>query len=79
MQSHEQPKKSAPPKKRNCVVVEDEDQMDIDSGGESDGKGALKEVEAREEPKAARHGPGNESLKHFYDPTPVVDRSKQKR
>ena len=55
--------------------MEDEDEMEIDSGGESDGKGALKEVEAREEPKAAC-GPGNESLKHFYDPTPIVDRSK---
>jgi hypothetical protein len=53
--------------------------MDIDSGNESDGKTALREVEAREEPKAARRGPGNESLKHFYNPTPVVDRAKQKR
>ena len=53
--------------------------MDIDSGTESDGKGALREVEAREEPKAARRGPGNESLKHYCDPTPVLDRSKQKR
>ena len=59
--------------------MEEEDQTDIDSGGESDGKGALKEVEAREEPKAACCGPGNESLKHFYDPTPIVDRLKQKR
>ena len=53
--------------------------MDIDSGNESDGKTALREVEAREEPKAARRGPGNESLKNFYDPTLVVDRAKQKR
>lgn len=53
--------------------------MDIDSSDESDGKGALREVEARDEPKAARRGPGNESLKCFHDPTPIVDRSKQKR
>ncbi|KAF8232859.1 hypothetical protein L208DRAFT_1200900, partial [Tricholoma matsutake] len=50
----------------------------IDSSTKSDGKGALREVEAREEPKAACHGPGNESLKHYYDPTPVLNRSKQK-
>jgi hypothetical protein len=59
--------------------VEDEDEMEIDSGDESDGKSALREVEAREEPKASRRGPGNESLKCFHDPTPVIDRSKQKR
>ena len=53
--------------------------MEIDSGDESDGKSALREVEAREEPKASRRGPGNESLKCFHDPTPVIDRSKQKR
>ena len=62
------------------VVVEGEDEMmEIDSGDESDRKGALREVEAREEPKAARRGPGNESLRCFHDPTPVIDRSKQKR
>jgi hypothetical protein len=35
--------------------------MDIDSGDESDGRNALREVEAREEPRAARRGPGNAS------------------
>jgi hypothetical protein len=52
--------------------------MDIDSGNESDGKNALREVEEREEPKAARRGPGNASMQHFYDPAAIVDRSGQK-
>ncbi len=53
--------------------------MDIDSGAESDGKNALREVEEREGPKAARRGPGNASMLHFYDPTAIVDRSGQMR
>jgi len=32
--------------------------MDIDSGDESDGRNALRGVEAREEPRVACHGPG---------------------
>lgn len=32
---------------------DDDDHMDIDSGSESDGKGALRDVEVREEPKMA--------------------------
>jgi len=60
-------------------IIEDGDQMDIDSGDESDGKSALRNVETREEPKAARRGPGNESLKHFHDPVPTVDKSGVKR
>lgn len=53
--------------------------MDIDSGDESDGKTALREVEVKEEPKAARRGPGNASMQSFYEPTAVVDRTGQKR
>lgn len=53
--------------------------MDIDSGSESDGKGALRDVEVREEPKAARRGPGNASMQHFHEPTAAVDKSGQKR
>jgi hypothetical protein len=53
--------------------------MDIDSGTESDGKTALKEVEEREQPKAARRGPGNASMQHFHEPVPITDRSGQKR
>jgi hypothetical protein len=33
--------------------------MDIDSGNEPNGKNTLREVEEREEPKAAQRGPGN--------------------
>jgi len=51
----------------------------IDSGDESDGKSALRNVEAREEPRAARRGPGNASMQHFHDPIATVDRSGQKR
>jgi hypothetical protein len=46
---------------------------------DSDGKSALRGVEAKEEPRAARRGPGNASMQHFYDPTAIVDRSGQKR
>ena len=52
---------------------------DIDSGDESDGKSALRNVEAREQPKAARRGPPNASMLHFRDPVPIVDRGGEKR
>lgn len=51
----------------------------IDSGDESDGRSALREVEAGEEPRAARRGPGNASMRHFHDPTALVDRTGRKR
>jgi len=75
------------PKKRNKKMsgtrthqerIDDSEHMDIDSGDESDGKSALRQVEAREEPKAAWRGPGNASMQHFHDPTATVDRSGQK-
>jgi len=49
--------------------------MDIDSGDESDGRNALRGVEAREEPRAAHLGPGNLSMQHFHEPSATVDRS----
>jgi len=49
--------------------IDNSEHMDIDSGDESDGKSALRQVEAREEPKAAQRGPGNASMQHFHDPT----------
>jgi hypothetical protein len=60
-------------------VLSDDMHVDIDSGDESDGKIALRQVEAREESRAARRRPGNASMQHFYDPTAIVDRSGQKR
>lgn len=59
--------------------LDDDDKMDIDSGEESDGKSALRHVEARDKPRAARRGPGNASIQHFHEPTPVVDRLGHKR
>ena len=47
--------------------------MDIDSGNESDGENAMRTVEARDQPKAARRGPLNASMRHFYEPTAIVD------
>lgn len=52
---------------------------DIDSGDESDGRNALRNVEAREQSKAARRGPSNASMQHFHEPTPVEDRTGNKR
>jgi hypothetical protein len=76
-------KKVSPSKKKTSSaaikVLSDDMRVDIDSGDESDGEAALKQVEAREEPRAARRGPGNASMKHFHDPTAIVDRSGQKR
>ena len=59
--------------------LDDDLWMDIDSGDESDGRNALRVVEAREEPRVARRGPGNASMQHFHDPTATVDRLGQKR
>ena len=47
---------------------------DIDSRDESDGRTVLRNVEAREQSKAAHHGPSNASMQHFHEPTPVEDR-----
>jgi len=58
--------------------LDDNMHVDIDSGDESDGRSALRGVEAREEPRAARRGPGNASMQHFHDPVAIVDRSRQK-
>ena len=57
---------------------DDNDKMDIDSGDESDGKSALRLVEARDQPRAAWRGPSNASIQHFHEPTPIIDRSGQK-
>ena len=84
-QPKEQPlkKKVLPAKKKPSgtpiEVSSDDMHVDIDSGDESDGETALRQVEAREEPRAARRGPGNASMQHFHDPTAIVDRSGQKR
>ena len=84
-QPKEQPlkKKVSPSKKKTSSaaieVLSDDMRVDIDSGDESDGETALRQVEAREEPRAARRGPGNASMQHFHDPTAIVDRSGQKR
>ena len=74
------PKKKAPVQEKLNRQPEKPDNSDnIDSGGESDGRSALRGVEAKEEPRVARRGPGNVSLQHFCDPIATVDRSGQKR
>lgn len=45
---------------------------DIDSGDESDGQSALRQVEEKNKLKGARRGPGNASMKHFKPPVPVM-------
>ncbi|KAJ7572408.1 hypothetical protein C8J56DRAFT_709855, partial [Mycena floridula] len=39
----------------------------------SDGLSALRAVEEREKPKAARHGPSNNSMQHWHTPKPIRD------
>jgi len=74
------PKKKAPAQEQmNHQPEKLDNDDDIDSGGESDGRSALRGVEAKEAPRAARRGPGNASLQHFCDPVATVDRSGQKR
>ncbi|KAM5543378.1 hypothetical protein V8D89_002963 [Ganoderma adspersum] len=46
-------------------------ELDISSGNESNGQGALLDVEAREAAKGAKCGPQNESIHHWHDPIPV--------
>lgn len=59
------------PKKRTAKVSA----AALDSGEESDGETALREVRAAEaQTQQARRGPGNASMQHFHDPVPVVDR-----
>jgi len=53
---------------------DDNARTDIDSGDESDGRSALRGVDAREGLRAARRGPGNASMQHFHVPMPIVDR-----
>jgi len=60
-------------------AIDDDTDADIDSSNESDRQSALRGIEAREKPKTAHCGPGNASMRHFYDPTATVDRSGQKR
>ncbi|KAI1782568.1 hypothetical protein LXA43DRAFT_905426, partial [Ganoderma leucocontextum] len=43
----------------------------VSSGDESDGQGALRDVEAHEAAKGAKRGPRNESVRHWHDPVPV--------
>jgi hypothetical protein len=45
--------------------------MDIDSGEESDGQSALRDIEEKEKSQGARRGPANSSMQYFYDPVPV--------
>ena len=52
--------------------------VDINSGDESDRRSALRGVEAREEPRAACHDPGNASMQHFHDSVAIVDRLGQR-
>jgi hypothetical protein len=52
--------------------------MDIDSGDESDGRNAVREVEAKEELRVAHCDPGNASMQHFHKPMAIMDRSGQR-
>jgi hypothetical protein len=46
----------------------------VDSGDESDGLSALRNVEASDaKTQPARRGPSNISMQHFHDPIPVLD------
>ncbi|KAF8224535.1 hypothetical protein L208DRAFT_1016401, partial [Tricholoma matsutake] len=47
--------------------------MDIDSGEESDGQSALRDVEEKEQSQGVYRGPANSSMQYFHDPIPVCD------
>ncbi|KAF8150422.1 hypothetical protein BJ912DRAFT_938213 [Pholiota molesta] len=51
----------------------------IDSGDESNGLTAMRDIKEQEDSQGLRRGPANQSLQHFYDPLAVVmkDGSKQ--
>ncbi|KAJ3513785.1 hypothetical protein NLJ89_g2755 [Agrocybe chaxingu] len=50
-----------------------------DSGEESDGKTALRDVEEVEARQGAQRGPENKSLSYFHDPTPVKMQNGEKK
>ena len=57
-------------------------EVDEESGEESDGLSALREVEknsAAEASQGARRGPPNQSLQTFHTPIPTLAPGKQKR
>ena len=58
--------------------LDDDVHVDISSGDELNGRSALREVEVREEPRAAHCGPENASIQHFHDPIATVDRLGQR-
>ena len=76
--SNKQSKRTTKKTSAAIQLPDSDDQMDIDSGDESDGKNALRKVEVREELKAGWQGPGNASMQHFHEPTAIVDRSRNK-
>jgi hypothetical protein len=63
-----QKRKRADPNKGTRAAPEE-----IDSGDESDGQSALRDVETKEQGKGARRGPANTSLQHFREPVAVAD------
>jgi hypothetical protein len=77
--SKKKTKNSAPRNRQSKPKGTASDPEDIDSGNESDGKSALRDVEAQERAQGARRGPRNASMQHFHDPTPTVDGSGAKR
>ncbi|KAI1787148.1 hypothetical protein LXA43DRAFT_896683, partial [Ganoderma leucocontextum] len=52
---------------------------DMSSGEESDGQGAAREVEAREASRSTKRGPKNQTLKHWYEPVPIITPEKGAR
>lgn len=65
-----------PPKKKIRTVNVNSQKTtdsDIDSGDESDGKSALREVETSDHTKSARRGPQNRSMQHFHEPVAVTE------
>ncbi|KAF4611808.1 hypothetical protein D9613_004630 [Agrocybe pediades] len=77
--SNKSSKKTASGKTKKGATTE-ESPIEIDSGDESDGNSALRKVQERErQTEAARRGPQNGSMQHFFPPVAVVDTKGGKR
>ncbi|CDO77912.1 hypothetical protein BN946_scf184727.g1, partial [Trametes cinnabarina] len=71
------PKKKA---RRAMPSSDNEAGLAVSSGSESDGQGALREVEAQDSAaKSKKRGPENTSLKHWHSPVPIRERKKGDR
>ncbi|KAL1939855.1 hypothetical protein VTO73DRAFT_9555 [Trametes versicolor] len=63
------------PKKKAKQASSSGNEQAVSSGEESDGKTALRQVEAQDAAASRKRGPTNTSLQHWHAPVPVRDRN----